>query len=99
MEVAALGAPFLSGSAALIKARASAEASGLPALALAGRVPVKVTLEGGAIRPGDLQVSASLKGHAKRASGAVLPGTVIGKALQSHAEGSTGLVEMLVMTR
>ena len=75
------------------------DASGLPALALAGRVPVKVTLEGGAIRPGDLLVSASLEGHAKRASGAVLPGTVIGKALQSHAEGSTGLVEMLVMTR
>ncbi|QIL68954.1 hypothetical protein G7048_00230 [Diaphorobacter sp. HDW4B] len=75
------------------------DASGLPALALAGRVPVKVTLEGGAIRPGDLLVSASLEGHAKRASGAVVPGTVIGKALQSHAEGSTGLVEMLVMTR
>ncbi|MBF5004378.1 hypothetical protein [Diaphorobacter caeni] len=75
------------------------DATGLPALALAGRVPVKVTLEGGAIRPGDLLVSASLEGHAKRASGAVVPGTVIGKALQSHSGGDRGVVEMLVMTR
>ncbi|QIL80457.1 hypothetical protein G7047_11505 [Diaphorobacter sp. HDW4A] len=75
------------------------DATGLPALALAGRVPVKVTLEGGAIRPGDLLVSASLEGHAKRASGAVVPGTVIGKALQSHSGGDKGVVEMLVMTR
>ena len=75
------------------------DATGLPALALAGRVPVKVTLEGGPIRPGDLLVSASLAGHAKRAPGQIYPGTVIGKALQSHLQGHQGLVEMLVMSR
>ncbi len=75
------------------------DVTGLPALALVGRVPVKVTMEGGAIRPGDLLVSASIEGHAKRASGQILPGSVIGKALQSHAEGDHGLVEMLVMSR
>jgi hypothetical protein len=37
------------------------------ALALAGRVPVKVTLEGGPIRPGDLLTSSSVPGHAMRA--------------------------------
>ena len=75
------------------------DATGLPALALAGRVPVKVTLEGGPIRPGDLLVSASLAGHAKRAPGQIYPGTVIGKALQSHQQGHQGVVEMLVMAR
>ncbi|MDR2335603.1 MAG: hypothetical protein LBE61_19225 [Burkholderiaceae bacterium] len=75
------------------------DAAGLPALALVGRVPVKVTLEGGAIRPGDLLVSASVEGHAKRATGQILPGTVIGKALQAHLQGDQGVVEMLVMTR
>ncbi len=38
------------------------------ALALAGRVPVKVTLEGGPIHPGDPLTSSSLPGHAMRAS-------------------------------
>ncbi len=75
------------------------DATGLPALALVGRVPVKVTMEGGVIRPGDLLVSASVEGRAKRASGQILPGSVIGKALQAHLEGDQGVVEMLVMTR
>ncbi|WP_156909577.1 hypothetical protein [Ottowia thiooxydans] len=75
------------------------DATGLPALALVGRVPVKVTLEGGDIKPGDLLVSASLPGHAKKAPIQIRPGTVIGKALQSYSSGTTGSVEMLVMTR
>ncbi|MET4580268.1 hypothetical protein [Ottowia thiooxydans] len=75
------------------------DATGLPALALVGRVPVKVTLEGGDIKPGDLLVSASLPGHAKKAPIQIRPGTVIGKALQSYSSGATGSVEMLVMTR
>ncbi|MGB3068844.1 MAG: hypothetical protein WBC18_09865 [Ottowia sp.] len=75
------------------------DVAGIPALALVGRVPVKVTLEGGAIKPGDLLVSATLPGHAKRAPASVAPGTVIGKALQAYANGETGSVEMLVMTR
>ncbi|WP_157667707.1 hypothetical protein [Comamonas serinivorans] len=76
-----------------------ADAPGIPALALVGRVPVKVTLEGGTIKPGDLLVSAAKAGHAKKAPAQVTPGTVIGKALQPHVDGETGLVEMLVMTR
>lgn len=77
------------------------DATGMPALALAGRVPVKVTLEGGAIQAGDLLVSAELPGHATRAPSQVLPGTVIGKALQGHTQtdGATGVIEMLVMLR
>lgn len=38
------------------------------ALALAGRVPVKVTLEGGPIRPGDPLTTSSTPGHAMRAT-------------------------------
>jgi hypothetical protein len=79
------------------------DATGLPALALAGRVPVKVTLEGGPIQAGDLLVSASLAGHAARAPAQPVPGTVIGKAMQGYgqgqAPGETGVIEMLVMLR
>ncbi|MEN9559288.1 MAG: hypothetical protein RLZZ502_499 [Pseudomonadota bacterium] len=69
-----------------------------PALALVGRVPVKVTDEGGAIRAGDLLVSASTAGHAMKAPAQPTLGSVIGKALQPHHTGS-GVVEMLVMLR
>lgn len=70
-----------------------------PALALAGRVPVKVSTENGPIVRGDLLVASSTPGHAMRASDpAVGPGTVIGKALGSLAAG-TGVIEMLVMLR
>lgn len=77
------------------------DATGLPALALAGRVPVKVTLEGGPIQAGDLLVSASIPGHAARAPAQLVPGTVIGKAMQGHGQGQadTGVIEMLVMLR
>jgi hypothetical protein len=69
-----------------------------PALALAGRVPVKVCDENGAIEPGDLLVAASLAGHAMKAPSMPVPGTVIGKALGAHSS-STGLIEMIVMLR
>ncbi len=69
-----------------------------PALALAGRVPVKVTDEGGSIRPGDLLVAAPTAGHAMRAPDQPRPGSVIGKALGRLGTG-TGVVEMLVMLR
>jgi hypothetical protein len=68
------------------------------ALALAGRVPVKASAENGAVRPGDLLVSASIPGHAMRAPARPAIGTVVGKALEALDEG-TGLVEMLVMLR
>ncbi len=76
---------------------AEQENSGL-ALALAGRIPVKVCAEGGAIQPGDLLEAASVAGHARRASSPIPPGSIVGKALGSLQEG-TGIVEMLVMLR
>lgn len=75
------------------------DVAGLPALALAGRVPVKVTAEGGAIRAGDLLVSASTPGHAMKAPAPLVPGTVIGKALQDFSAHDPGVIEMLVMLR
>ncbi len=67
------------------------------ALALMGRVPVKATDENGAIRPGDLLVSASKPGFAMRCPQAQLcEGAVLGKALQL-LEKSEGLVMILVI--
>jgi hypothetical protein len=77
---------------------ASGGAPRAPALALAGRVPVKVTAANGPIRPGDLLVSSSIRGRAMRAGRYARPGTVLGKSLGSLASGE-GSVEMLVMLR
>ncbi len=65
-------------------------------LAIMGVVPVKVSAENGAIRPGDLLVASVMPGHAMRASGDPPNGTVIGKALGSLEQG-TGVIQMLVM--
>lgn len=73
---------------------ASADIEG-PALALAGRVPVKVTDEGGPIRIGDLLVASSTPGRAMRAADDPKIGTVIGKALQELHDGE-GTITMLV---
>lgn len=72
--------------------------TGLPRLALSGRVPVKVTNENGVIHAGDLLVSSSQAGRAMRAPASPRPGTVIGKALETLA-GRSGTIEMLVMLR
>ena len=69
-----------------------------PALALAGRVPVKVTGEGGPVGIGDLLVASSTPGHAMRAPEHPLPGTVIGKSMEAFSS-SEGVVEVLVMLR
>jgi hypothetical protein len=69
-----------------------------PALALAGRVPVKVTNVGGAIRPGDLLVASSVPAHAMRTPVRPVPGSVIGKSLEAF-EDKAGMVRMLVMLR
>jgi hypothetical protein len=61
------------------------------ALALAGRVPCKVT---GAVAAGDLMVSAG-NGMAMANNNAVL-GTVIGKAIEAH-EGGEGVIEVLAL--
>jgi hypothetical protein len=50
-------------------------------IALSGRVPVKVNLEGGSILPGDKLTSSSVPGVAKKATGA---GMVIGTAMAAY---------------
>ena len=58
-------------------------------LALAGRVPVKVTLEGGPIRAGDLLASSSTPGHAMKA---LEPwrGGIVGTALEAFPPAGRG---------
>jgi len=67
-------------------------------IALLGCTPCKVTDEGGPIRRGDLLTPAPTPGHAMRAAGDQVPGTIIGKALESHDEG-VGAIEVFVMLR
>jgi len=60
-------------------------------VALAGRVPCKVT---GPVAKGDLMVASSVKGHAKADNNAG-PGRIIGKAIGS-SEGGEAVIEVLV---
>ncbi|WP_171014541.1 MULTISPECIES: hypothetical protein [unclassified Rudaea] len=66
-----------------------------PALALAGRVPVKVTNANGAIHIGDLLVASSTPGHAMRGGDFERTGAVIGKALENF-DAADGSIQMLV---
>ena len=70
------------------------------AIALVGRVPVKISLENGPIAPGDsLAASTDLPGVAVKAIG---PGRVIGEALQAfdeadaHSSNASGTPQILV---
>jgi hypothetical protein len=63
-------------------------------LALAGRVPCKVSAENGPIRRGDLLTTSSTPGHAMRATDPA-PGTVLGKAM-GELESGTGVITVLV---
>jgi hypothetical protein len=66
-------------------------------LALAGRVPVKVTNESGQIRRGDLLTTSSTPGHAMRCPGrGVCSGAVVGKALEEF-NGNEGMITALVV--
>jgi hypothetical protein len=67
-------------------------------VAMVGIVPVKVSAENGAIRRGDLLVSAATPGYAMRAGAQPAVGTVLGKALGSLDSG-TGIVEVVLMAR
>jgi hypothetical protein len=68
-------------------------------LALSGVVHVKVTNEGGFIKPGDLLTTSSTRGHAMKAKNPP-PGTVVGKAVEAlGAEAKTGSILMLVLPR
>jgi len=84
------------------EAMAELATDGKVPLAIAGIVPVKVSAENGPIQPGDLLTSASLPGHAMKASPIDLdgveiyrPGTTIGKALEALGEG-TGVISVLI---
>jgi len=76
----------------------STNADGRPALALIGRVPVKVTTENGVIRVGDLLTASATKpGYAMRCTDAKqCEGAVIGKALEA-LNIDTGVILMLIM--
>ena len=67
------------------------------AVALRGRVPVRVTGEGGPIRAGDRLTTSSTPGHAMRyvRGSSAVRGVVIGKALQSF-DGNQGTILVLV---
>jgi hypothetical protein len=79
-------------------ASGDSDLTGKVPLAVSGIIPVKVSAENGAIRPGDLLVASSTPGHAMRAPHNPAPGTVIGKALGSLTS-KTGVVKMLVLLR
>lgn len=64
-------------------------------LALVGIVPVKASAVNGSIRPGDLLVASNIPGHAMRAGENPPVGTVIGKALETLAEGE-GVIRVLI---
>ncbi len=63
-------------------------------LALAGRVPCKVSGENGPIRPGDLLTVSTIPGHAAKA---IEAGPVIGTALESF-DGGSGKILVFVNT-
>lgn len=68
-------------------------------LALMGRVPVKVTTENGAIRPGDLLTVSTRPGYAARCAKAnECDGVFIGKTLEG-LETEEGMILVLVMLR
>ena len=66
-------------------------------LALIGIVPVKVTDEGGPIRPGDLLVASAIPGYAMRLNPELSEDCeVLGKALEGH-EKRAGVILVLLM--
>jgi len=74
----------------------SEQADAKACVALVGTVPVKVTNEGGPIRPGDLLVASSTPGHAMRWAGdGPCPCPLVGKALDPLA-GETGVIHVLM---
>lgn len=66
--------------------------NGRAPLALAGRVPCKVSAANGPIQAGDLLTVANLPGHAMRRSG---QGPVLGTALQSWSAGEGRIVVLI----
>ncbi len=69
----------------------------LSPVAIVGIVPVKVSAENGPIRRGDLLTSASLPGHAMKAT-EVIPGAILGKAM-GELESGTGVILVLLLMK
>jgi len=67
-------------------------------VSLSGIVPCKVTSENGMIKPGDLLVSATKPGYAMKAPPNLIPGTVLGKAMDRQ-ESDEDIITVLVMLR
>jgi hypothetical protein len=67
-------------------------------VALSGVVPCKVSNENGKIETGDLLVSASKPGYAMKAPPRLIPGTVLGKAMDPQEEDED-IITVLVMLR
>lgn len=77
--------------------------AGYVPLAIAGVVPVKVSVENGPIQPGDLLTTSSLPGYAMKASPVTLmgitfypSGVIIGKALEA-LQADNGIILVLVV--
>ncbi|RCK72667.1 MAG: hypothetical protein ANABAC_1201 [Anaerolineae bacterium] len=66
-------------------------------VAIVGIVPVKVSAENGPIQRGDLLTSASLPGHAMKATEYV-PGAILGKAM-GELESGTGVILVLLLLK
>jgi hypothetical protein len=68
-----------------------------PVLAIAGRVPVKVSTENGPIAVGDLLVSSSAPGVAMKGDPAVSIGAVVGKAMEPLQEGEGTIMAQVTL--
>jgi len=90
--------PAVVGTTHEVAGEETAWKSGEVMLGSAGIVPTKICDEGGPIRIGDLLVTSSVPGHAKKAPPNPAVGTVIGKALGALGSGR-GKIEVLLMAR
>jgi len=96
-------APTVAGVISTAPAMLIGQADSPSPLALAGRVPVKVSAENGAIQRGDLLTTAATAGHAMKATPVLVngipfyqPGTIIGKAM-GELETGVGTIIVLIM--
>lgn len=68
-------------------------------MGVVGVLPTRVTGENGAIRRGDLLVTASTPGHAMKGTDPTrMVGAVLGKALENF-DGDSGIIRVLISTR
>ncbi|MAG91222.1 hypothetical protein CMO83_00935 [Candidatus Woesearchaeota archaeon] len=72
------------------------ESTTKPAIALAGRVPVKVTNENGMIKAGDLITTSSKKGYGMKCEKAInCIGAVVGVAMQNQKQSNDLILAMV----